>query len=91
MNAGDVVANRFRIEREAGSGGMGRVFRANDLVTGATVAVKVLHGSAARDPERFEREALLLDELRHPGIVRYIAHGRTAAAEPWLAMEWLEG
>jgi ATP/maltotriose-dependent transcriptional regulator MalT len=91
MNPGDVVANRFRIEREAGSGGMGRVFRANDLVTGATVAVKVLHGSAARDPERFEREAQLLDELRHPGIVRYIAHGRAPTGEPWLAMEWLEG
>jgi tetratricopeptide (TPR) repeat protein len=91
MNAGDVIANRFRIEREAGSGGMGRVFRANDLATGATVAVKVLHGSAARDPERFEREAQLLDELRHPGIVRYIAHGRAPSGEPWLVMEWLEG
>ena len=40
--------------------------------------------------ERFEREARILAELNHPRIVRYVAHGRTAAGQ-FIAMEWLEG
>ena len=39
--------------------------------------------------DRFVREAALMAELQHPGIVRYVAHGRTADG-PYLAMEWLE-
>jgi serine/threonine protein kinase/tetratricopeptide (TPR) repeat protein len=41
--------------------------------------------------ERLSREARVLSQLRHPGIVRYVAHGVTAGGEPFLAMEWLEG
>ena len=53
------------------------------------MAFKLLHGSAGG--ERFAREAELLSELNHPGIVRYVASGLTAEGEPYLAMEWLEG
>ena len=43
------------------------------------------------DAARFQREANVLATLRHPGIVRYVAHGRAESGEPYLAMEWLEG
>jgi hypothetical protein len=70
---------------------MGEIFRARDRDTGDTVALKVLIEQRTPDTRRFEREAKVLSELRHPGIVRYVAHGATPAGRPWLAMEWLEG
>lgn len=88
MRSGDIVARRFEIERFAGAGAMGLVYRAIDRRTGAPIALKVLaHGSA----DRFLREARALSDVRHPHIVRYVEHGRTEAGEPYLAMEWLEG
>src|SRR5437016_11955979 len=90
MKAGDVIAARFEIERHAGAGGMGEVFRAIDRLTAAPAAVKVLHSGEPELVARFDREAAVLAELRHPAIVRYLAHG-VEGDEPWLAMEWLEG
>ncbi|MDC0743263.1 serine/threonine-protein kinase [Polyangium mundeleinium] len=91
MQAGDVIDDRFVIERLAGSGGMGSVFRAHDRLSSGPVAVKVLHDREPRDIARFDREARVLAGLDHPGIVRYVAHGVTGAGEPFLAMEWLAG
>lgn len=89
----DLVAQRFQVERTAGSGGMGTVYCARDLRDGSLVALKVLRlaGGSPADAERFAREAGLLSSLQHPGIVRYIAHGQTTDGSPFLAMEWLEG
>ncbi|MDI1481339.1 serine/threonine-protein kinase [Polyangium sp. y55x31] len=91
MRAGDVIDDRFVIERVAGSGGMGSVFRAHDRHSGGPAAVKVLHDREPRDVARFDMEARVLAGLDHPGIVRYVAHGVTSAGEPFLAMEWLDG
>ncbi|MFT3776539.1 MAG: protein kinase [Minicystis sp.] len=91
MHPGFVVDGRFEIERLAGAGGMGEIYRARDLRTGDPVAVKVQLGAAtARDVARFEREATALAGLAHPGIVRYVAHG-AEGGQRWLAMEWLDG
>ena len=88
MRSGDVVARRFRVERLAGAGAMGLVYRAWDAQADEWVALKVLaHGSAGR----FLREARVLSEVTHPHIVRYVDHGHTEAGEPYLAMEWLDG
>lgn len=88
---GSVLANRFVLVDEAGSGGMGTVYRARDLQTGQLVAVKVLR--QVHDTDRFVIEAQTLAELRHPGIVSYVAHGRVGLHDPrlFLAMEWLDG
>ena len=86
-----VIAGRFKLEHEAGVGGMGTVFRAIDLTTGALVAVKILNGRELRDRKRFDQESAILAELSHPAIVRYFAHGVDEAGDPFLAMEWLEG
>jgi eukaryotic-like serine/threonine-protein kinase len=90
LTAGDVLADRFVIERLAGRGGMGAVYRALDRMTGTLVALKVM-ARAGQDNERFAQEARVLSELSHPTIVRYVVHGTTSRGEPFLAMEWLEG
>ena len=90
LHCRDLVAERFEVEAVAGVGGMGTVYRARDRASGETVALKLLHAEALGQLRRFEREARILAELRHPGIVRYIAHG-SAGGQPYLVMQWLEG
>ncbi|WP_437573711.1 protein kinase domain-containing protein [Sorangium sp. So ce887] len=91
MRAADVIEDRFEIERLAGSGGMGDVYRARDRLSGEAIALKVLQGASADDLRRFAREAEALVTLRLPGVAQYVAHGMTAAGRPYLAMEWLDG
>ncbi|WP_437332009.1 protein kinase domain-containing protein [Sorangium sp. So ce394] len=91
MRPADVVEDRFEIERLAGSGGMGDVYRARDRVSGQAVALKVLQSASVRDLGRLSREAEALVTLRLPGVVQYVAHGMTGAGRPYLAMEWLDG
>ncbi|HEY8086663.1 MAG TPA: protein kinase, partial [Polyangiaceae bacterium] len=92
LPAGSLVAGRFVIVSHAGSGGMGAVYRARDEQTGGTVALKLLqHGESPEVAERFAREARVLSELHHPGIVAYLAHGEAETFAPYLAMEWLDG
>jgi len=70
---------------------MGTVYRALDHVTGDTVALKVLSHADGGGDARFAREAKLLSELSHPGIVRYVDHQTGGGAVRYIAMEWLEG
>ncbi|HEX8538157.1 MAG TPA: protein kinase, partial [Cystobacter sp.] len=92
ISQGLTIAGRFTVERLAGRGGMGFVYRAIDSRTGQHVALKLLHAIASPEAAyRFKREAFLLSELRHPAIVSYIDQGVIEAGQPYLAMEWLEG
>ncbi len=90
LQTGALIEGRFEILARAGSGGMADVYRARDLQRGIAVAVKVLKESIP-SLERFEREARLLAEVRHPSIAAYVAHGHLASGIPYIAMEWLEG
>ena len=90
LTEGEVVADRFVVERLAGRGGMGAVYRAFDRRTEGPVALKVMTRSGG-DDERFAQEARVLADLSHPAIVRYVSHGTTATGAPFLAMEWLDG
>lgn len=93
LSSGSVFANRFAIERRAGSGGMGTIYRARDRYSGDLVALKLLHAgsSGSEEGERFAREGQLLSELHHPGIVSHISSGQTPDGQRFLAMEWLDG
>lgn len=85
------MVGRFVIDRLAGEGGVGEVYRAHDQDSHQLVAVKLLGFAGDTSTTRFTRESEMLAELEHPAIVRYVAHGETEAGVPWLAMEWVEG
>lgn len=91
MVPGDEIAGRFVIDAVANAGSITTLYRAHDRNTGDIVALKVMGGLHGSDLVRFSREARVLAEQHHPGIVRYIAHGVTPQGSPWLAMEWLDG
>jgi len=99
LTAGSILENRYRIEHLMGRGGMGAVYRAYDLRLQQTVAVKenTVSGSglspdvldAAR--RQFEREALMLAQLRHPGLPRVIDHFVTPEGNQYLVMDFIPG
>src|SRR3954468_6112522 len=91
MELGVVLGGRFELEQQIATGGMGKVFRARDRVSGEAVAVKVMSEVQDHHTARFAREVELLAELPHPGIVRYVSHGETPWGELFLVMEWLDG
>ena len=93
LPSGEVLDGRFVIEAPLGAGGMAVVYRARELFTARTVAVKMLHADtkSAYIFDHFLREAEILAALHHPAIVAYIAHGPTPGGQAYLAMEWLFG
>jgi serine/threonine protein kinase len=89
--AGEVLTGRFVLEHRLGSGGTGAVYRAVDRARDVPVAVKLFRHGEAIASARFEREASVLAELRHPHIVGYVAHGTTDAGERYLVTELVAG
>jgi tetratricopeptide (TPR) repeat protein len=69
---------------------MGTVYVANDTLLGKPVALKVLAPGGEVHAERFTIESEVLSEIRHPAVVKYVAHG-VSDGRAYLAMEWLEG
>ncbi|HTQ07403.1 MAG TPA: serine/threonine-protein kinase, partial [Polyangiaceae bacterium] len=101
---GTIVDGRYRVERSAGQGGFGVVYRAYHLAFESPIALKVLKLPEHWQPEQrarriasFQREGRMLFELSrlHPAIVRAfetgVILGRDGAAAPYLALEWLDG
>jgi hypothetical protein len=73
MSPGDLVLERYRIERLLGRGGMGSVYEATELETGRVVAVKLMHARTARDQARFRIEADAARKCRHTHVVELLA------------------
>ncbi len=86
------VAERYRFERELGSGGMATVYLASDLRHDRPVAVKVMHAwlGAAIGTERFLREIRILAQLQHPHILPLHDSGE-AAGRLYYVMPFVEG
>ncbi len=83
----------FEVVSSIGAGGMGEVYRARDTKLGRDVAIKVLPGDLAANPEalaRFEREARAVAQLSHPNILAIYDFGRQGDTA-YAVMELLEG
>ena len=90
---GKVIRRRFRVEEVVGRGGMAIVYRAFDLRTHQTVALKVLREEYESDPEyqaRFKREAEACRRLNHPNVVNLIDSG-VVGGIAFIAFEYVDG
>jgi hypothetical protein len=88
-----VIADRYRLERQIGRGGMGSVWLAHHMGLDIPCAVKFIEGEYAALPEaqaRFVREAKAAAQLRSPHVVQILDHG-VWDGTPYMAMELLEG
>ena len=90
---GKIISRRFRVEDVIGRGGMAIVYRAFDLKSHQTVALKVLREEYEDDPEykeRFKREAEVCRKLNHPNVVNAIGSGMVGGVS-YIAMEFVDG
>ena len=90
---GTLFADRYRLERKLGSGGMADVWLAEDTELGRRVAVKILHERYANDAqfvERFRREATHAAALSHPSVVSIYDRGERNGSN-YIVMEYVEG
>ena len=91
LEAGDTL-DHYRLEAAMARSGMGTLFRATDLGTGRTVAIKVPHAEMESDPiliERFRREEEIGRELDHPCIVK--TFDGEERSRRYMVLEWVEG
>jgi len=90
---GQTINNRYRLDSLLGDGGMGTVFRALDRNLERQVAIKLMHGHFARQPEfrlRLIQEAQTAAKLDHPSIVRIYDFGDSDQGL-FIAMEYVDG
>ena len=83
----------FRIEAKIGSGAMGAVYKAVQEPKNRPAAIKVITGeqsAKSKATERFKRESDILQQFRHPNIVRFLAVGRSQGTL-YFAMEYVAG
>ena len=90
---GTVLAGRYRMVGLLGRGGMGEVYRADDLKLGQPVALKFLPRDVERDPERLERfltEVRMSLKVTHPNVCRVFDIAQ-ADGRHFLSMEYVDG
>jgi serine/threonine-protein kinase len=91
---GEILADKYRVERVVGVGGMGVVVAAQHLQLGQSVAIKLLSTEENRRGEataRFEREGRAAAGLRSDHVVRIYDVGALADGSPFMVMELLRG
>ena len=91
---GRTLPGGYRVTHLVGVGGMGRVYCAEQVALGRTVAVKVVHPHLADDEltaARFLIEARTASRLSHPNSVAIFDFGRTEQGQPYIVMEYLRG
>ena len=94
MNAGEVIAGKYRVLRRLGEGGMGLVVLAEHVHLGEHVAIKVMSRQGPSSPEasaRFLREARAAARLKGEHIARATDFGVLDSGAPYIVLEYLEG
>jgi Protein kinase domain/zinc-ribbon domain len=90
---GQIIGERYRIVALAGHGGMGEVYRADDLTLSQVVAIKFLPEALSRDAAalaRFHSEVRIARQVSHPNVCRVFDIGETDGL-PFLTMEFVDG
>lgn len=90
---GELLAGRYRVVAPLGKGGMGEVYRADDLALGQPVALKFLPRHVAQDPDRlarFRQEVASARRVSHPNVCR-VYDIADHAGQPFLTMEFVDG
>jgi eukaryotic-like serine/threonine-protein kinase len=89
----DFSSTRYRVVREIARGGMGVVYKADDLELSRRVAIKVLlpENTTTNDAERLRSEATLVAQLEHPGIVAIHDRGVLPDGSPFYVMKLVRG
>jgi serine/threonine-protein kinase len=91
---GQVIQERFRVEKKLGQGGMGAIYLAEHLLLKKRVAIKCLHAGLASNPDvvrRFKNEAVAASSIGHPNIVEVMDMGRFDDGTFYMVLEYLEG
>ncbi len=94
LTVGCVVADKYKLEERLGGGGMGDVYRAQHMLAGRTVAIKLLRRDYTGDQDLTRRlflEAQAVNKIRHPAIVDVLDAGFADDERPYVVMEYLEG
>ena len=95
LRSGQLVGGDFEVIRLLGAGGMGTVYVARQVSTGAVRALKVMRSRFSSDPafvRRFTLEARASAQIRSRHVIEVVQAGIDEALSlPWLAMEFLEG
>jgi serine/threonine protein kinase len=97
LASGAIFEDRYEIDGELGSGSFGRGYKARQLSTGQTVAIKLLsepeatESSTGREADRFRRETRICAALSHTNIVRLIDSGETADEQLYAVFECIPG
>lgn len=87
------LGDRYRLGALLGYGGMGSVYRGLSIA-GRSVAIKLLHPHLFDRPEQRKallKEALIVNQLDHPGVVKLLDSGQAEQGTPYLVMELLKG
>src|SRR5215471_7450096 len=90
---GSLIVSRYRIISRLGKGGMGEVFRADDILLGQPVALKFLPESARGNLNlltRFYDEVRIARQITHPNVCRVYDIGEIEG-QPYLSMEYIDG
>src|SRR5574338_1473485 len=95
LEPGQVLAQRYRVQRLLGKGGMGAVYLADDEVLGELVALKVISSAFATDEAamvaRFRREAAAARKVSSPSVIRIHDLGEARPGLLYLSMEYFAG
>src|SRR5262249_42622792 len=91
---GRLISGRYRIHQLIGQGGMGAVYRGEQIHLRKRVAIKLLRADTKRLPEivaRFEREAIAGAHVQHPNVASAIDFGQLEDRSYFLVLEYVEG
>jgi tRNA A-37 threonylcarbamoyl transferase component Bud32 len=88
------ISDRYRLTKFLGEGGMGAVFKAHDEKLRRDVSLKIIRAERLSDPTmrfRIKREAQILAQIQHPGVISVFDFGELPDGSAFMVMEYLEG